>query len=881
MASLAPNSQLKKHKVSVIGSGNWGSTIAKIVAENVIAHPNIFEKEVRMWVFEEEVKLADTSKKYDSSSEMCTKPQKLTTLINHFHENVKYLPDIALPPNILACPSLPESVEGSTILIFNLPHQFIAKTCSTLRGHIVPFARGISCVKGVDVQDDTINLFSEKIGAELGIYCGALSGANIANEVAQEKFSETTIAYDPPPMDSQAPTPVQSGPPSPSSSNVDLTQLIHKDASGKASKVKLRPLPSEYHPFDHSTVKLLFHRPYFHVRVVSDVAGTSLGGALKNIVALAAGFVDGLGWGDNAKAAIMRVGLLEMVKFGTRFFEQTIQPGTFTEESAGVADLITTCSGGRNHRCAKLSVQRGVSIDEVEASELNGQKLQGTLTAKEVNSFLKAKGMEKEFPLFTAVWDILQGKADVKKLPELIEPSSEDRDEEERYAQNHPVSKEKSADPNHRTLLGHRTIASGKLPFLPRPAPLLDEDTGQGSDSNHSKGGHAEDDATTGIKRLRQQRGGNHPASQEKPPGREHGTLLAARYAVCDASSAWGVPVVWGAAQGVEGMEAVFGWNASPPKDAESTDKLVNGEEKEEVEEEEDSKWPCYRCIFPTPPDPRTVHGCNEIGILGPTVGTIGVMMAGEAIKILVKSDRPNQSLLHPHQHQQQRTKRGGKASGFHPQMTIFQPWAPQTMWRSVKLRNRRAEGCEGCSFRTPRAREERRKLLGEGGRDYVAFCGVESEERILGEGERVEGREFLRVRMEEEEEGKGNGERMVVVDVREKPEFEMGPTVRGSVNVPVSSIRVGRGDGDGDCEGMPEGLREVFERKDTGASVDADGEGERKKTIYMICQQGNDSQVAVERVREWAKRVGRRVVDVRGGVEGVVRAEGEKVGKE
>jgi glycerol-3-phosphate dehydrogenase (NAD+) len=91
------------------------------------------------------------------------------------------------------------------------------------------------------------------------------------------------------------------------------------------------------------------------------------------------------------------------------------------QESAGVADLITTCAGGRNHRCAKLSVQRGVSIEEVEAQELNGQKLQGTLTAVEVNHFLKSQGMEKDFPLFTAVYDILKGRAKVQDLPELIE----------------------------------------------------------------------------------------------------------------------------------------------------------------------------------------------------------------------------------------------------------------------------------------------------------------------------------------------------------------------------------------------------------------------------------------------------------------------------
>lgn len=66
-----------------------------------------------------------------------------------------------------------------------------------MKGHILPYARGISCIKGVKVDSTDVSLFSEAIGEKLGIYCGALSGANIANEVAQEKFSETTIAYDP------------------------------------------------------------------------------------------------------------------------------------------------------------------------------------------------------------------------------------------------------------------------------------------------------------------------------------------------------------------------------------------------------------------------------------------------------------------------------------------------------------------------------------------------------------------------------------------------------------------------------------------------------------------------------------------------------------
>jgi glycerol-3-phosphate dehydrogenase (NAD+) len=355
-----------------------------------------------MWVFEEEVTIPKSSKHYDASTG--SSPQKLTDVINTCHENVKYLPGIQLPSNLIANPSVEDAVKDSSILVFNLPHQFIKRISQQLQGHTLPYARGISCIKGVNVTSSEISLFSEWIGEGLGIYCGALSGANIANEIAEEKWSETTIAYDPPPIDSRAGTPTG---PSPRGSQINLTitpvEGENKDVRGKPRKVKLQALPSEYPPLDHAIFKTLFHRPYFHVRMVSDVAGVSLGGALKNIVALAAGFVDGRGWGDNAKAAVMRVGLLEMVKFGKEFFGETSHAATFTEESCGVADMITSCSSGRNFRCAKMATEKNISIYEVEKTELNGQKLQGTSTAKEVNSFLKVKGKEADYPLFTAV----------------------------------------------------------------------------------------------------------------------------------------------------------------------------------------------------------------------------------------------------------------------------------------------------------------------------------------------------------------------------------------------------------------------------------------------------------------------------------------------
>ena len=278
----------------MVGSGNWGTTIAKVVAENTAENTDLFEQKVTMWVYEEEYKIPESSKHYEAGSALCTKPQKLSELVNALHENVKYLPGIALPKNLVAVPDIADAVKDATILIFNMPHQFISRICDMIKGKNVPYARGISCIKGVAVTDEGCDLFTDSIGQKLGIYCGALSGANIANEVALEKFSETTVAFDPPPMDSRHPTPAGSRSGSPNRVNGD--EVNGEVTSPKGSKLKLVALPAEYPPLNHNNIRKLIHRPYFHVRLVNDVAGVWLGGALKNIVALAAGFVDGLGW---------------------------------------------------------------------------------------------------------------------------------------------------------------------------------------------------------------------------------------------------------------------------------------------------------------------------------------------------------------------------------------------------------------------------------------------------------------------------------------------------------------------------------------------------------------------------------------------------------
>ena len=162
----------------------------------------------------------------------------------------------------------------------------------------------------------------------------------------------------------------------------------------------------------------------FKVDAVMDVAGAELCGALKNVVALGAGFSDGLGYGGNTKAAIIRIGLKEMQKFCETFYgDRGIKNETFLE-SCGVADLVTTCFGGRNRKCADIFAKNVVAgtkkdWDTIEAEELNGQKLQGTGTAKDVMTCINQLGKKAEFPLFTIIHAIAFEGAPPKSLIEV------------------------------------------------------------------------------------------------------------------------------------------------------------------------------------------------------------------------------------------------------------------------------------------------------------------------------------------------------------------------------------------------------------------------------------------------------------------------------
>jgi glycerol-3-phosphate dehydrogenase (NAD+) len=333
-----------KLQVCIVGSGNWGSTAAKIIGENILNGPagDRFEREVRMWVLEEQIPQDDGSTK------------KLSEIINEQHENVKYLKGIKLPHNVKAVPDLKEAATGAKIFIWVLPHQFIARTAKTVKEVLDPKSISISMVKGgIDVDPKGVKLCSETIAEILGTEVGVIMGANVADEVARGDFCEATVAMKTP----------------------DNAEFF----------------------------RLLFDAPRFSIQKSSDVEGVELCGGLKNVVALGAGFTDGLGMGSNTKAAVMRVGLLEMEVF-IRNFYPSVQSSTFME-SCGVADLITTCFSGRNRKCAAAfaEAQGQRPWAEIEAEMLGGQKLQGTLTLQEIWPLIQLYKLEAKLPLMCAI----------------------------------------------------------------------------------------------------------------------------------------------------------------------------------------------------------------------------------------------------------------------------------------------------------------------------------------------------------------------------------------------------------------------------------------------------------------------------------------------
>eukprot|EP00928_Gymnodinium_smaydae_P053739 TRINITY_DN37665_c0_g1_i1.p1 TRINITY_DN37665_c0_g1~~TRINITY_DN37665_c0_g1_i1.p1 ORF type:complete len:1008 (-),score=145.47 TRINITY_DN37665_c0_g1_i1:51-3074(-) len=324
-------------KVAILGSGNWGTAVARLIASNVERKPE-FHKVVEMWVHEE---LIDG--------------EQLTDIINTRHENPKYLPGVNLPDNLVASSDVAKVVEGANILVFVVPHQYLPSLLGSIKGKVSSEAVAVSLIKGYldfDKEKTTVRTATQVIQEQLGISCAVLNGANVASDVAEGHFAETTLGCVP-----------------------EETALI---------------------------LSRLFNTTKFCVRISPDVLGVELFGGLKNVIALAAGFCDGLGLPASTKAAVLRRGLLEMAALVHELFPSS-RSETLTE-SCGVADLLTSCYGGRNRLCAEAFAKDTTRTwQELEAELLNGQKLQGPSTCADVQAIINQRGLQKKFPLFTAI----------------------------------------------------------------------------------------------------------------------------------------------------------------------------------------------------------------------------------------------------------------------------------------------------------------------------------------------------------------------------------------------------------------------------------------------------------------------------------------------
>lgn len=242
---------------------------------------------------------------------------ELAETMNLYHENPEYLPGIVLPDELRVTNDLEEALAGAETVIMGVPsHGFrdVLKHVAPIAG---PRPAYVSLTKGLEVG--TRKRMSEVIGEEvdgLDESCVAvLTGPNLAREIVEG----------------------------------------HPSASAIASR-------------DDATAKRLqgiLQSPTFRCYTNNDIVGCEIGGAFKNVIAIAAGVADGLGFGDNTKASVMTRGLAEMARFSVRF---GAHPLTFLG-LAGVGDLIATCASphSRNHYVG-MELGRGRKIEDILGS---------------------------------------------------------------------------------------------------------------------------------------------------------------------------------------------------------------------------------------------------------------------------------------------------------------------------------------------------------------------------------------------------------------------------------------------------------------------------------------------------------------------------------
>lgn len=286
-------------------------------------------------------------------------------------ENPKFLPGVSLPPTIRWTAAMDEAAAGVEAVVLATPSRYFRRTVSSL-APLLPAARPpiVSVTKGLDER--TLQRMTEVAAELLGEKSvAALSGPSLAAEVARGVPTAVTLAC--------------------------------ADTSRAAA------------------LQHLFNGPRFRVYTSDDVVGAELGGALKNVIAIAAGVCDGIGFGDNAKAALITRGLAEIARLGVAM---GAHPQTFAGLS-GLGDLVVTCA-------SRLSRNRGVGerLGRGESMEaiLQGmqQVAEGVWTCGAARDLARTKNVE--VPITEEVCAVVHGgKSPRRAVEDLMsrDPKSE------------------------------------------------------------------------------------------------------------------------------------------------------------------------------------------------------------------------------------------------------------------------------------------------------------------------------------------------------------------------------------------------------------------------------------------------------------------------
>lgn len=272
--------------------------------------------------------------------------------INERHTNSSYLPGITLPANLNAISDLEAAVHHSDVIVIAVPTKAIRALCAEINQLANNSKLIIHVSKGI--EPDTLKRISEVIEEEIPTEkrkaIVALSGPSHAEEVVLRHPTTITAAS------------------------------FDQDAA------------------EH--VQDLFMNQYFRVYTNDDLVGVELGAALKNVIALAAGISDGIGYGDNAKAALITRGLAEITRLGMKM---GANPLTFSGLT-GLGDLIVTCTSvhSRNWKAGNLLGQ-GKSLDEVVSGM--GMVIEGVRTTKAAHQL--SERYDVSMPLTEALYSIL------------------------------------------------------------------------------------------------------------------------------------------------------------------------------------------------------------------------------------------------------------------------------------------------------------------------------------------------------------------------------------------------------------------------------------------------------------------------------------------